>query len=199
MIASESFGSLIAELRRAEANGHNAEQLIPRVVAAGGTDQASDFAATLRNRVSRLAEMRSGGTRRRARSRLIAGLVPEAGGFMPADMAQTLRELKELIERRVSALADAAITEQASWTRSLGPQPRTLRERAAWRSCVVTVAAYRDRYDIAGPQVLGSSPSTQLQRLDRERAAAAILRAQKMSREASPVESPGSRREGIER
>ncbi|GAB3597146.1 MobF family relaxase [Microbacterium tumbae] len=199
VIASESFGSLIAELRRAEANGHNAEQLISRVVAAGGTDQASDLAATLRNRVSRLAEMRSGGTRRRARSRLIAGLVPEAGGFMPADMAQALRELKELIERRVSALADAAITEQAPWTRSLGPQPRTLRERAAWRSCVATVAAYRDRYDIAGPQVLGSSPSTQLQRLDRERAAAAILRAQKMSREASPVESPGTSREGIER
>jgi hypothetical protein len=198
VIASETFGSLIAELRRVEANGHNPDRMVPSAVAAGGLAKEPDLAAALRGRVSRLAEARSGGTHRRPRRRLIAGLIPEAIGPMPADMAQTLTELKELIEQRASALADAAASAHEPWVRALGPVPTDPRLRAAWRNAVTTVAAYRDRHQIDGPDPLGPATDSQLQRLDRQRALTAIQRTQ---REAAPTTSagPASGREGMGR
>lgn len=46
-IESDAFGPLTAELRRAEANHHNVEALLPRLVAARGFDDADDIAAVL--------------------------------------------------------------------------------------------------------------------------------------------------------
>lgn len=176
VIASESFGSLIAELRRAEANGHDPERIVPAVVAAGGLDAEPELAPGLRRRVSRLAGARSGGTQRRARARLIAGLIPEAIGPMPADMAQTLNELKDLIEQRAIVLADAATSAHEPWTRALGPRPADSRRLAVWKQTLMIVAAYRDRYQVDGADPLGLTGDSQVQRLDRQRAAAALQR-----------------------
>lgn len=59
---SESFGSLIAQLRRAEADGHQPERLLIRAVRSGGLDDANNPAAVLAARLTKLTVARSGGT-----------------------------------------------------------------------------------------------------------------------------------------
>lgn len=203
VIASDAFGSLIAELRRGQANGADPTNLIGRAVVAGGLGSKADLASTLRNRVSRFATATSGGTHRPRRPRYIAGLIPEATGPMPADMTQALTELKELIEQRAAVLAGAAVTDGEAWLRDLRPRPTRTADRAAWERELATVVAYRDRYRITTSTSLGPATGTQLQRADRQRAEAAIRRAQRYAVSPSitvPIvtRAPGSR-DGLER
>lgn len=97
---------------------------------------------------------------------------------MPADMAQTLGELAELIDQRAAALASKAIQDGQPWVPRLGPPPTDSAQRAVWEQQVRTIAAYRDRYSITGPDPLGPAPSGQGQRLDHQRADTATRRAQ---------------------
>ncbi|MGH3157153.1 MAG: ATP-dependent DNA helicase, partial [Streptosporangiaceae bacterium] len=177
VVGRESFGSLVAQLRRTEADGHQPGQLLSRAVRAGGLDDANDPAAVLAARLGKLTAARSGGTRPRRRARYVAGLIPEASGAMPTDMRRTLTELRDLIEQRATALASQAIQDGQPWVRRLGPPPTDPARRAAWEQQVRTIAAYRDRYSITGPDPLGSAPSGQGQRLDHQRADAATRRA----------------------
>ena len=178
VVGGDSFGSLIAQLRRTEADGHHPDQLLSRAIRAGGLDDANDPAAVLAARLARLAAARSGGTWPRRRPRYIAGLIPEASGAMPADMHRTLTELQDLIEQRAAVLASQAVREGQPWVRRLGPPPTDPPRRAAWEQQIRTITAYRDRYGITGPDPLGHAPSGQGQRLDRQRADAAARRAQ---------------------
>jgi hypothetical protein len=114
VVGGESFGSLVAQLRRTEGEGQQPEQLLSRAARAGGLDDAKDPAAVLAARLAKLIAARSGGTRPRRRPRYIAGLVPEATGAMPADMHRTLTELQDLIERRAAVLAGQAVREGQS-------------------------------------------------------------------------------------
>lgn len=149
-MGGESFGSLVAQLRRTEADGHQPEQLLSRAVRAGGLDDAKDPAAVLTARLAKLTAARSGGTRRRRRSRYVAGLIPEARGPMPADMHRTLTELQALIEKRAAALASQAIQADQPWVRRLGPPPTNPGRPAAWEQEVLAIATYRDRHHITG-------------------------------------------------
>ena len=178
VIGAESFGSLVAQLRRTEAEGHQPEQLLSRAVHAGGLDDASDPAAVLAARLAKLTAARSGGTRPRRRPRYVAGLLPEASGAMPADMHRSLTELQDLIEQRATALASQAIQDGQPWVRRLGPPPTDPARRAAWEQQVRTITAYRDRYGITGGDPLGPTPGGEGQRLDYQRADAATRRAQ---------------------
>ena len=178
IFGGESFGSLVAQLRRTEADGHQAEQLLSRAVRAGGLDDANDPAAVLAARLAKLTTARSGGTRPRRRPRYVAGLIPEATGAIPADMRRALTELRDLIEQHTTALASQAIQEGQPWVRRLGPPPTDPARRTAWEQQVRTIAAYRDRHGITGPDPLGPAPSGQSQRLDYQRADAAARRAQ---------------------
>ena len=178
VVGGESFGSLIAQLRRTEADGHHPERLLSRAVLAGGLDDANDPAAVLATRLAKLTAARSGGTRPRRRARYIAGLIPEATGAMPADMHCTLTELQALIEQCATALASQAVQEGRPWVRRLGPPLTDPARRDAWEQRVRTIAAYRDRYGIIGSDPLGSAPSGQGQRFDYQRADAAARRAQ---------------------
>ena len=163
----ESFGSLVAQLRRTEADGYRPEQLLFHAARAGGLDGAKDPAAMLAARLAKLTAARSGGTRPRRRPRYIAGLIPQATGAMPADVQQTLRELQDLIEQRAAALASHAIQESQPWVRRLGPPPTDPARRPVWEQQVSTIAAYRDRYAISGSDPLGAAPRRSAGRLTR--------------------------------
>lgn len=163
---SEAFGPLAAELRRAEANGHDVERLLPAAVARYGLGDADDIAAVLRHRVQFATSLRSGG--RVKRPRLIVGLIPEALGPMAADMCQALDERRALIERRAHSLAEEALRTKAPWTRALGPIPTDRADRARWMTTAITVAAYRDRYGITGARPLGNA-TTDTEHIDRAR------------------------------
>jgi conjugative relaxase-like TrwC/TraI family protein len=181
-IASPAFGALTAELRRAEANQHDVDTLLPRLVQARGFEDADDIAAVLHFRVARATARPAGSGRARRAPRLIAGLIPQATGAMSAEMRQALTERGDLIESRVTALLDTALNDAAPWTTALGPEPKDAKQAAAWRRAATVVAAYRDRYAVTGPVPFGSPVETEAQKVDVARARAALDRAQNLAR-----------------
>src|SRR5690606_16997614 len=180
-IASPAFGALTAELRRAEANQHDVETLLPRLVRARGFGDADDIAAVLHYRLARATARPAGAGRARRTPRLIAGLIPEATGTMPSEMRQALTERRDLIEARADALLDTALTEKHEWITKLGTPPKTARAAHAWRYAARTIAAYRDRYSITGPAPLGAPAEADTQKIDAARARAALTRAQNLA------------------
>ena len=182
-IDSPAFGALTAELRRAEANQHDIEALLPRLMGARGFGDADDIAAVLHYRVAKATTRPSGSGRARRAPRLIAGLIPEATGTMPTELRQTLTERRDLIEARADALLDTALTEKHEWITKLGVQPKQARAAQAWRNAARTIAAYRDRYGITGPAPLGAPAETETQKLDAARARAALDRTRSLEGE----------------
>ncbi len=173
---SESFGSLIAQLRHIEADGHDPNQALARALKAGRLDSTDNPAAVLWSRLTKPTAA-SAGTRPRRSTRYLAGLIPQATGPMPAEMSRTLTELGDLIEQRADALTEYAIQNNQPWVAHLGPPPTQPAQRAAWKQQVRTVAAYRDRYHLSGNNLLGQPPTNRRQRLDHQQAAAATRRA----------------------
>ncbi|WP_417556577.1 MobF family relaxase [Microbacterium sp.] len=181
-IHSPAFGALTAELRRAEANHHDIENLLPRLVRARGFRDADDIAAVLHYRLARATQRPAGSGRTRKTPRLIAGLVPEATGAMSVEFRHALTERRDLIEARADVLLDAALTEQDGWTKTLGTPPKDAKTMATWRRLARTVAAYRDRYGITDPTPLGAAADDDAQKIDAARARAALDRARGLAR-----------------
>ena len=172
-IESEAFGPLSAGLRRAEANHHNLDTLLPRLVAARGFGDADDIAAVLHYRVERATAGPAGSGRTRRPSRLIAGLIPSARGVIDVEMRAALDEREELIEARADAVLEAALTDSAPWTNALGAAPADRRRAATWRKAARVIAAYRDRYRITDDSPLGAPPESAAQKIDAARARSA--------------------------
>jgi hypothetical protein len=186
--ASDSFGPLTSELRRAESNAHDIAEVLPRIVAQRSLDDADDIGAVL---LSRLRHATSGSRRSRRRgSRLIAGLVPVADGPMADDMRQALVERHRLMEERVAALAEGAVAQRASWVKRLGEPPADPASRDCWIAQVRVVAAYRDRYVVDDHVPVGADVRTDLQGLDAARARQAIRRAASIAADASRGAGP---------
>lgn len=64
-LGSPAFGALITEMRRAEANRHDLDQLMPRLVHVRGFEDAEDIASVLHWRVARAASRPAGSGRTR--------------------------------------------------------------------------------------------------------------------------------------
>jgi conjugative relaxase-like TrwC/TraI family protein len=180
-IASPVFGALTAELRRAEANQHDVETLLPRLVRARGFGDADDIAAVLHYRIAKATARPPGSGRTRKAPRLIAGLIPEATGTVPSEMRQALTERRDLIEDRADSLLDTALTEEHEWITKLGIQPKQARAAQAWLNAARTIAAYRDRYGVTGPAPLGAPAEAEAQKVDAVRARVSLERARRLS------------------
>lgn len=173
-VESEAFGPLTVELRRAEANHHDIETLLPRLIVARGFGDAEDIAAVLHYRVARATARPAGSGRARKAPRLIAGLIPRADGVLDTEMCAALDERGALIEARAGAVLESALTDEAPWTKALGTRPTDARRAAAWRRGARVVAAYRDRYRIIDDAPLGASPASEAQKIDAARARVAL-------------------------
>lgn len=185
-IESEAFGALTAELRRAEANHHDVDQLFPRLVAAWGFDDAEDIASVLHHRVARVTARPAGSGRTRKTPRLIAGIVPHASGPMSTDLRQALDERRELIEARANAVLDTALDDKAPWTESLGMPPKDPRRRQAWRRQACVIAAYRDRYGITEGAPLGAPHESTAQKIGAARVRMALDRVSTIAGTSTP-------------
>ena len=174
VLTSDAFGSLTAELRRAEANHYNVDVLLPELVRARRLDDADDVAAVLHHRVAMATARPAGSGRTRKTPRLIVGLIPEATGTMDDDMRQSLNERRDLIEARADAALGRALNEAAPWTAELGPQPTNARKLATWQRSARVVAAYRDRYQVTADTALGTQAENVAQKVDAARARAAL-------------------------
>lgn len=191
VIASDAFGPLTAELRRADAHHLNPEDLLPRLITARPVDGSEDIAAVLHHRLTNVTERAAAARRRQAPARLIAGLIPEATGPMTSDMKQALAERQRLIEQRATALTDTAIANREPWTRAMGPRPHDPNARSTWTQHARTIAAYRDRYKISTDDILGTAgtPSSAPNPHTR-RARAAVAYARRMSADPLPYYGP---------
>lgn len=182
VLASESFGPITAELRRAESNHYDVEKLLPVVVARRGLDDAEEIGAVLISRLQKAAQPRQG--TRRPSPKLVVGLIPVADGPMNADMATALEQLAAEMEGRAMTLAEQAVEANAPWLKRLGTVPASESDRQRWLHEVRTVAAYRDRYNVDGRRALGDL-KTEAQKLDAARAEQAIRRARAIAEEAA--------------
>lgn len=174
VVDSDAFGPLSAELRRAEANHHDVDVLLARLVRARDFGDADDIAAVLRHRVAAATAQPAGSPRGKKPARLIAGLIPEVAGAMSEEMQRALMERAELIKERADAVLAAAVANSEPWTVSLGAEPSDQRRAATWRQAARSVAAYRDRYKVTTLTALGPLPETAIQALDRARAEVAV-------------------------
>lgn len=173
VLASDSFGPLTAELRRAEANHDDIDILLSELVARRSLDDAEDVGAVLTSRLQHEPSRPQRG-RLRVGSNLIAGLIPVAGGSMTEEMGTALRLRRDLIEVRSLRLAEAAIERSEPWLDRLGVPPVDLSARRRWLRELRTVAAYRDRYRVDDRSALGDGSRTDAQKLDVARAERAI-------------------------
>lgn len=195
-ITSESFGAFTAELRRAEANHHDLDVLLPRLVQARGFTDADDIASILHHRIAAATARPAGSGRTRKAPRLIAGLIPEATGAMSADMRQALTERRDLIAQRANAILDTAIADLEPWLTGLGTAPPDAKKAAVWRNHARTVAAYRDRYGVSDAAPQGPNPTEDAQKIDADRARRALEQARHV---ATGERVPDARRRGPER
>lgn len=180
IVESDSFGPLTAELRRAEANHYNLATLLPKLVARRGFEDAEDIGAVLLSRLQHETARPKHGARQR-KPRLIAGLIPVADGPMDEEMARGLTERQELMEARVTALAEAAVSAREPWLMRLGEPPADPHERERWLTAIRIIVAYRDRYEIISLSALGGEAETDAQKLDRARARQAVRQVEEIA------------------
>lgn len=200
-IRSDTFGALTAELRRAEANHHDVDALLPRLAAARGFGDADDIASVLHHRLARATTRPAGSGRTRRAPLLIAGLIPEAAGPMTAEMYEALSERRELIRQRADAVLDKAVLERQDWAVSVGGEPAEADAAESWRRQARTVAAYRDRYNITGDEPFGAAPDSDAQKIDFARANAALVRLKNLNRQRTEDDAtqPVQKRSSTER
>ncbi|MBF4561205.1 relaxase domain-containing protein [Agreia pratensis] len=191
-IRSDTFGALTAELRRAQANHHDVDALLPRLAKARGFGDADDIAAVLHHRLARATDRPAGSGRGRRAPRLIAGLIPEAVGPMTAEMQKALTERGELIRQRADAVLDQALREGEEWVAAIGEEPGVAEAAVSWRQQARTIAAYRDRYDITGNEPLGAAPDSDAQKIDAARASAALVRIKSINTQPTEEVTPPS-------
>jgi hypothetical protein len=183
---SDAYGPLLAALREAEARDLDVERAFPRLVASRSLSSADDPAAVIHGRVDRWVH--AAGSKRRARTNLIAGLIPRAVGVTDSDMAQALDDRDEAMQRRARVLAERAIERGDPWVRQLGLPPSDRLEREQWINAISTVAAFRDRWNIGDdPRPLGpDDAATTIEAGDhRMRAQVAVERALRLTRGAA--------------
>jgi len=179
---SAAYGPLLVALRDAEGRGLDVESDFPLIVAARDMDGAEDPASVLHGRVDRW--VKTAGTRRRAASNLVAGLIPRAVGITDPDMVRALNERDAAIEARACTLAAQAVECSAPWTAPVGPPPAEPAVRHAWAEELRVVAAYRERWAITGPAPVGSEANVAtIEQIGHyKRALAAVARAATLAR-----------------
>lgn len=129
-LATDAFGPLCRRLRRAEALGHDADTLLPKVAAQGTLLIADDVCAMLGARLARAARKPGPG-----RNHFVADGVPEALGPMADDERDALQERPLLIATRTETdrdQVDARPTHQAR-------EPITEAQRSSRHSSTATL------------------------------------------------------------
>jgi hypothetical protein len=146
--SSGAHGPLLTAFRDAESHGLDIEAGFPELVRARSLVDALDVASVLHARVCRWTE--SAGSHKNAADNLIAGLVPRARGITDPDMGRALQERDTAMERRARNLAEKTVANGTVWVRKLGTPPSNPQVREQWMTAVSTIAAYRERWGIAG-------------------------------------------------
>jgi conjugative relaxase-like TrwC/TraI family protein len=188
-LGSEAFGPLAAELRRSLAAGWSPEAEFPRLAAARPLNDAADPAAVLYGRLIRVLDQAEARPRHR-RPDYILGMYPEVADPASPAMAQALAERKEAMEARAADLLHQAERDRAAWLVGIVPRPADQAGARRWTSAALAVAAYRDRYQVNGPDPFGA-PTTLIQRRDATRITTLLNQTQQRPPEPTPTVDRG--------
>ena len=165
---SASYGAFLQVLGHAESKGIDVEARLPSVIASRGLEDADDVAAVLRERIdlwlTTAVELGPGNAR-------IGGLFPKAPAATDPDLARALEERERLIEQRAGEGVREAIQRGQPWIGRLGVPPTDPSRRKAWVRCAETVAAYRERWDVTGKDILGAGQASSLEQENQRRLA----------------------------
>jgi len=189
VLASEAFGPLCAELRRAEANGLDPEQALPRLVAVRSLVGAVDIASVLHGRLARYIDTATTDRRVRTAPRYTLGLVPQTTDRLDPVMDHAVRERVQAMRRRAEDLLRQGTDRDEPWVAALGPRPTDAREARHWDETALAAAAYRDAWGVVDPTPLGN-PSSLKQRQDAARIAPALNRQSHATARPTPQAAP---------
>ncbi|MFF1819812.1 MobF family relaxase [Kribbella sp. NPDC058245] len=154
--ASPACGALIAELRRAEHIRLTMSDVLREAVAQSTMTNAHDPAAILHTRVERLVKRSLQQTG--SSPATIAGLLTPAYRVSDPSLLPPLRELEAQIAQRIDWLVVTTTREGPSWYQALVKLTAS-RPDSSRSAYLRRIVAYRERYAIAGPSILGSEPA----------------------------------------
>jgi len=179
---SEARGPLLAALRDAEARGLDVEGVFRTLslFVRSTTLRTLLPSSTHAWRLGHTLPARSG-----ERARLYRRDHPRAVGVTDPDMVRALDERAVAVQNRARELAVHAIERRETWVLCLGAAPVDRARHERWLKAVSTVAAYRERWNIAddGPFGPGGAVRTLDAHGHRRRAELAIADALRLSNE----------------
>ncbi|MCL2489498.1 MAG: hypothetical protein FWF36_02040 [Propionibacteriaceae bacterium] len=193
---SDAYGPLCGELARMDtATGRTPESTLPVIVASRSLDDADDVAAVLYRRVHAVNDNpRPGATRGRASQPYVLGLGPQTTGPIRDDMKTSLTEIEARLRQRAKELAQQAVRDHESWLVALGTRPADAHAARQWDQAVQAVAAYRERWNIAGSQPLGLPSTDPVQQLHATRVRGALVSAEQATQSAGRMAQSETRR-----
>ncbi|AHI20865.1 MULTISPECIES: MobF family relaxase [Actinomycetes] len=155
VFTSPHYEQLEAAITRHEATGHSPTRVLtalaPRLQP---TSDEADPAAHLASMIdTATAQMTHGRTSTPGR---VGGLIARPAEPLDEDMRTALRQREALIDAAAGAALDEAVDHKVGWATQLGAPGPSTREREWWRAHAVTIALYRQRYDIQSAAPLGS-------------------------------------------
>jgi conjugative relaxase-like TrwC/TraI family protein len=173
--ASQAWGPLMSALCDAESRGLDLDRAIPALVQGRALSSAHDIAAVLHGRVTKW--LNAAGSQHQPER--IVGLFPATASITDPDIAQALCDRRTLIEENARTLVLEALQRRDPWTRRLGGPPENPILREDWLRRLDTIAAYRDRWQISGDEILGAEPRTRQQTAQQRAAQHALSAASK--------------------
>jgi hypothetical protein len=182
---------LAAALGRAEEAGWDPDAEFPRL-AAGSLAGADDPASVLHRRLTLVADRLEARPTRRAAARLL-GMFPEVTGPVSPAMREALDQRSTALKARAAEMLRRAAASREPWLAALGPRPRDQRLARRWDRAALAAAAYRDRYEVTGPEPLGV-PATVAQIRDAAKVRALIEQTRPAPAPTTAVLSPTARR-----
>jgi conjugative relaxase-like TrwC/TraI family protein len=160
LAADPALPRLSAALTRAEHAGYHPDHLLTAVTTRRELATADSVALVLTCRIEHLLAATSPDpaltNHPPAGPRSFAARIPATDN---PDLADALHQVAAVCDHRIRALTDTAADNPPPWAQGLGPVPADPTERLRWRRRAAAVAAYRDRYQITGPDPIGLEPS----------------------------------------
>ena len=144
---SPYLGPLLANLRRLETHGENADETLAELVLERGFHDANDKLAVMHHRVVQHLEALPG---QDSQESAIAGLLERAPELhdRTSAAAQALHERENAIQIRAELLLDEALANNEPWVKALGTP--VVGNESEWRLNAIKIACYRDMYGVTG-------------------------------------------------
>jgi len=169
VLESDAYRPLCNELTRMDTTGYSPEKTLPMIVASRPVDDVKNVAAILYRRVQAVNNNPGPHPIARRSQPYVLGLVPQATGPIRHDMKTSLTEIENRIRQRANELTKRAIDNKEPWLATLGHRPFDAQPARLWDDAVTAIAAYRERWNIKDPQLLGQPTTNPTQRLDATR------------------------------